>query len=128
MEDAQNKDKCTSVDAPVRPESRRPEGTVGQLDHQELTKSTLFELDKFPAFSPRCKAAALLARSGGGCLRGQSLISGSPTASFTFTSEAHESGQGGVIKKNNSGFGRRGEQVRGRLVSDGSWDKAYARR
>ena len=114
--DAQNKDKYTSVDALSGLKVGAQKGTIqSNLITKELTKSTLFELDKF---SPR-SAKRQHRRSGGGCLRGQE-----PDFRFLWQTgrrELHlhfrgrESGQGSCYQEGQLRFGRRGEQVRGRL-------------
>jgi polar amino acid uptake ABC transporter, PAAT family, amino acid-binding protein len=128
--DAQNKDKYTSVDALSGLKVGAQKGTIqSNLITKELTKSTLFELDKFPALALEVQngnIAGLVADAS----VAKSLISGScgklAAANFTFTSEAAKVGKAVVIKKGNSGLVDAVNKSVDAFVSDGSWDKAYA--
>lgn len=128
--DAQNKDKYTSVDALSGLKVGAQKGTIqSNLITKELTKSTLFELDKFPALALEVQngnIAGLVADAS----VAKSLISGSSgklaAANFTFTSEAAKVGKAVVIKKGNSGLVDAVNKSVDAFVSDGSWDKAYA--
>lgn len=128
--DAQNKDKYTSVDALSGLKVGAQKGTIqANLITKELTKSTLFELDKFPALALEVQngnIAGLVADAS----VAKSLISGScgklAAANFTFTSEAAKVGKAVVIKKGNSGLVDAVNKSVDAFVSDGSWDKAYA--
>lgn len=128
--DAQNKDKYTSVDALSGLKVGAQKGTIqSDLITKELTKSTLFELDKFPALALEVQngnIAGLVADAS----VAKSLISGScgklAAANFTFTSEAAKVGKAVVIKKGNSGLVDAVNKSVDAFVSDGSWDKAYA--
>ena len=128
--DAQNKDKYTSVDALSGLKVGAQKGTIqSNLITKELTKSTLFELDKFPALAIEVQngnIAGLVADAS----VAKSLISGScgklAAANFTFTSEAAKVGKAVVIKKGNSGLVDAVNKSVDAFVSDGSWDKAYA--
>ena len=128
--DAQNKDKYTSVDALSGLKVGAQKGTIqSNLITKELTKSTLFELDKFPALALEVQngnIAGLVADAS----VAKSLISGScgklAAANFTFTSEAAKVGKAVVIKKGNSGLVEAVNKSVDAFVSDGSWDKAYA--
>ena len=128
--DAQNKDKYTSVDALSGLKVGAQKGTIqSNLITKELTKSTLFELDKFPALALEVQngnIAGLVADAS----VAKGLISGScgklAAANFTFTSEAAKVGKAVVIKKGNSGLVDAVNKSVDAFVSDGSWDKAYA--
>lgn len=128
--DAQNKDKYTSVDALSGLKVGAQKGTIqSNLITKELTKSTLFELDKFPALALEVQngnIAGLVADAS----VAKSLISGScgklAAANYTFTSEAAKVGKAVVIKKGNSGLVDAVNKSVDAFVSDGSWDKAYA--
>lgn len=128
--DAQNKDKYTSVDALSGLKVGAQKGTIqANLITKELTKSTLFELDKFPALALEVQngnIAGLVADAS----VAKSLITGScgklAAANFTFTSEAAKVGKAVVIKKGNSGLVDAVNKSVDAFVSDGSWDKAYA--
>ena len=128
--DAQNKDKYTSVDALSGLKVGAQKGTIqSNLITKELTKSTLFELDKFSALALEVQngnIAGLVADAS----VAKSLISGScgklAAANFTFTSEAAKVGKAVVIKKGNSGLVDAVNKSVDAFVSDGSWDKAYA--
>lgn len=128
--DAQNKDKYTSVDALSGLKVGAQKGTIqSNLITKELTKSTLFELDKFPALALEVQngnIAGLVADAS----VAKRLISGScgklAAANFTFTSEAAKVGKAVVIKKGNSGLVDAVNKSVDAFVSDGSWDKAYA--
>lgn len=128
--DAQNKDKYTSVDALSGLKVGAQKGTIqSNLITKELTKSTLFELDKFPALALEVQngnIAGLVADAS----VAKSLISDScgklAAANFTFTSEAAKVGKAVVIKKGNSGLVDAVNKSVDAFVSDGSWDKAYA--
>lgn len=128
--DAQNKDKYTSVDALSGLKVGAQKGTIqSNVITKELTKSTLFELDKFPALALEVQngnIAGLVADAS----VAKSLISGScgklAAANFTFTSEAAKVGKAVVIKKGNSGLVDAVNKSVDAFVSDGSWDKAYA--
>lgn len=128
--DAQNKDKYTSVDALSGLKVGAQKGSIqSNLITKELTKSTLFELDKFPALALEVQngnIAGLVADAS----VAKSMISGScgklAAANFTFTSEAAKVGKAVVIKKGNSGLVDAVNKSVDAFVSDGSWDKAYA--
>lgn len=128
--DAQNKDKYTSVDALSGLKVGAQKGSIqSNLITKELTKSTLFELDKFPALALEVQngnIAGLVADAP----VAKSMISGScgklAAANFTFTSEAAKVGKAVVIKKGNSGLVDAVNKSVDAFVSDGSWDKAYA--
>lgn len=128
--DAQNKDKYTSVDALSGLKVGAQKGSIqSNLITKELTKSTLFELDKFPALALEVQNGNIAGLVADAAVA-KSLISGScgklAAANFTFTSEAAKVGKAVVIKKGNSGLVDAVNKSVDAFVSDGSWDKAYA--
>ena len=128
--DAQNKDKYTSVDALSGLKVGAQKGSIqSNLITKELTKSTLFELDKFPALALEVQNGNIAGLVADAAVA-KSLITGScgklAAANFTFTSEAAKVGKAVVIKKGNSGLVDAVNKSVDAFVSDGSWDKAYA--